>query len=212
MILSSITNNTHDVLIRSIVVVFPYDKKDARTLLDMGSPYNYISPPFAAWLQREGYEKEPSIVSICSPLSEDACVCSEFKINFKISISKPDEDIILLFAAFMPLATHDIIIGYATISKHNLLEKVWLTIPTVFPINSYVLVDYIYQPPTTLHAPLEGPIRVVRSKNGQYTLQSIVTDKLNEYHVSRLRQFYYDQEDMLVRLRIVTPNSGMLIP
>jgi hypothetical protein len=30
MILSSLTNNNHNVLIRSIVVVFPYDRKDAR--------------------------------------------------------------------------------------------------------------------------------------------------------------------------------------
>ena len=68
--------------------------------------------------------------------------------------------------------------------------------PTVFPINSYVLVDYVDQPPTTLHAPLEGPLRVISSNNGQYILQNLVTDKLVEYHVSRLRPFYYDDENL----------------
>ena len=70
------------------------------------------------------------------------------------------------------------------------------TQPTVFPINSYVLVDYVDQPPTTLHAPLEGPLRVISSNNGQYILQNLVTDKLVEYHVSRLRPFYYDDENL----------------
>jgi transposase InsO family protein len=68
--------------------------------------------------------------------------------------------------------------------------------PTTFEINSYVLVDYIEQPPTTLHTNLEGPFRVVSSVDGKYTLQNLVTEELNEYHVSRLRPFYYDDEDV----------------
>jgi len=67
---------------------------------------------------------------------------------------------------------------------------------TMFPINSYVLVDYIDQPRTTLHTPLESPLTEISSNNGQYTLLNIVTEKLSEYHVSRLRPFYYDNEDL----------------
>jgi len=67
--------------------------------------------------------------------------------------------------------------------------------PTTFRENSYVLVDYIDKPPSTLHTNLEGPFRVVSSVNGKYTLQNLVTEELNEYHVSRLRPFYYDDED-----------------
>ena len=44
------------------------------------------------------------------------------------------------------------------------------TEPTSFPVNSYVLVDYIDGPPSTLRTPLEGPFRVVSSVDGKYTL------------------------------------------
>jgi len=68
--------------------------------------------------------------------------------------------------------------------------------PTSFPINSYVLVTYIDRPPTTLHAPNEGPMRVVSSvKQGKITLQNLVTGNTDEYHISRLRPFYYENED-----------------
>ena len=68
--------------------------------------------------------------------------------------------------------------------------------PTSFPINSYVLVTYIDRPPTTLHAPNEGPMRVVSSvRQGKITLQNLVTGNTDEYHISRLRPFYYENED-----------------
>ena len=68
--------------------------------------------------------------------------------------------------------------------------------PTSFPINSFVLLNYIDRPPTSLHAPLAGPYRVVSSIDGKYTLQNIVTEELTECHVSRLRPFYYDEPDV----------------
>ena len=77
----------------------------------------------------------------------------------------------------------------------HMASKEHLT-PTEFPVNSFVLVDYLDQPPTTLHAPLEGPLRVVSSNGGKYVLQNIVTDDLGEYHVSRLRPFFYDHDDV----------------
>ena len=85
------------------------------------------------------------------------------------------------------------------------------TKPTAFPTNSYVLVDYIDQPLTTLHAPLEGPLRVISSNNGQYIVQNLVTDKLIEYHVSRLSYLIMIMITYLSSLRIKTHNSGLLI-
>jgi len=67
---------------------------------------------------------------------------------------------------------------------------------TSFPVNSYVLIDYIDKPPTTLHTHLEGPFRVVGSDGGKYTLMNLVTGDTKECHISRLRKFYYDHEDV----------------
>ena len=63
---------------------------------------------------------------------------------------------------------------------------------TSYPINSYVLVDYIDRPPTTLHTIREGPFRVVSSTEGRYTLMNLITGETKECHISRLRPFYYD--------------------
>ena len=68
--------------------------------------------------------------------------------------------------------------------------------PTSFPVNSFVLMNYIDRPPTSLHAPLAGPYRVVSSIDGKYTLQNLVTSELSECHVSRLRPFHYDEPDV----------------
>jgi len=66
---------------------------------------------------------------------------------------------------------------------------------TSFPINSYVLVDYIDRPPTSLHTIHEGPFRVVCSEGGRYTLMNLITGDTKECHISRLRPFYYDDEE-----------------
>ena len=68
---------------------------------------------------------------------------------------------------------------------------------TTILVNPYVLVKYIDQPPTTSHTPLENPFRVVSFIDGKYILQNLVTEELNEYHVSLLRPFHYDNEDGL---------------
>ena len=69
--------------------------------------------------------------------------------------------------------------------------------PTTYPVNSYVLADYRVQPPTTLHTHREGPFRVaVSSANGHYVLENLVTGELQDYHVSQLHPFYYDNEDV----------------
>ncbi len=72
-------------------------------------------------------------------------------------------------------------------------------IPTEFPLNSYVLVQYPktafgHKPPTKLHAQWKGPYRVVNFVGPVYTLQNLVTMKNQDVHVSLLKAFEYDPE------------------
>ena len=63
---------------------------------------------------------------------------------------------------------------------------------TTFPINSYVLVDYPESPPTKLHSPKSGPYQVINNIGSIYTLRNLATNKISDYHVSRLVEFFYD--------------------
>jgi hypothetical protein len=71
---------------------------------------------------------------------------------------------------------------------------------TEFPINSYVLVDYDTRPPTKLHTNLKGPMRVVNFVGSRYTVQNLVTNKLEDFHVTQLHPFNYDSETVDPRL------------
>ena len=60
-----------------------------------------------------------------------------------------------------------------------------------------MLVSFTTKPPTTLHAPSEGPLRVVSSvTHDKIMLQNLATCHTDEHHVSRLRPIYYDDEDV----------------
>ena len=120
---------TRKVLMRPVFVVLSHNRREVQALIDTGSPADYISPAFAAWLQREGHEKTPHVECVCSPLQPDACVCSTHLINFNITQQKSSEDTIPLAAAIMPLASYDIIIGYPSIEKFNLLDSLRRPIP-----------------------------------------------------------------------------------
>jgi hypothetical protein len=69
---------------------------------------------------------------------------------------------------------------------------------TEFPINSYVLIGYPKSshhqgPPTKFHANLKGPMQVVDIMQGaKYTVRNLVTKKLEDYHITLLREFRYD--------------------
>ena len=68
---------------------------------------------------------------------------------------------------------------------------------TVFPVNSYVLVAYPRsamgrKPPNKLTAPWRGPLRVVSFDANEYTLQNLVTGKLELQHVTCLKSYNYD--------------------
>jgi hypothetical protein len=66
---------------------------------------------------------------------------------------------------------------------------------TEFPITFYVLCEYEVKKPSKFHTNLHGPYRVVNiTKNGTvYTVQHLVTNKLYDYHIKHLREFYYDK-------------------
>eukprot|EP01034_Spumella_vulgaris_P040455 gene40455-50037_t len=70
-------------------------------------------------------------------------------------------------------------------------------VPTRFDIGSYVLVSYNPQkmdgrPPTKLHPRLKGPYLVANFQGDKYTLRNLVTEELEDFHVTRLREFRYD--------------------
>jgi len=96
---------------------------ETQALIDTGSPADYVSPAFAAWLQREGYEKVPHTECVCCPLDNNACLCSQHNFFLNITTSKDSEEKIPLSAAIMPLNSYDIIIGYPTIVKFKLLDR-----------------------------------------------------------------------------------------
>ena len=69
--------------------------------------------------------------------------------------------------------------------------------PTLFEENSYVLVNtcskYTGKPPDKFTSHWKGPMRVVNNKvPNKYTVQNLITLKMEDYHVTSLKQFRYD--------------------
>ena len=84
--------------------------------------------------------------------------------------------------------------------------------PTEFLIGTYVLAQYPRtrmgrKPPTKLHAPWRGPLRVVNNIGSKYTLQNLVTGKLEDLHVSSLKEFLYDP-NLLVPKEVAFQDQG----
>jgi hypothetical protein len=76
---------------------------------------------------------------------------------------------------------------------------------TEFPINSYVLIEYPKSSlkkgaPTKFHTNLLGPMRVVNFVGSRYTLMNMVTNKLEDFHITQLRPFNYNAEETDPRL------------
>jgi hypothetical protein len=68
-----------------------------------------------------------------------------------------------------------------------------------FPDNSYVLVMYPKGrmgrlPPSKLHTPWKGPLRVISHVGTKYLLQNLVTNKTEYAHVTALKPFEYDPQ------------------
>ena len=72
-------------------------------------------------------------------------------------------------------------------------------VPTRFEIGSYVLVSCNPQkmngrPPTKFHPRLKGPYLVANIQGGDKynTLRNLGNDELEDFHVTRLREFRYN--------------------
>ena len=63
---------------------------------------------------------------------------------------------------------------------------------TTYPVGAYVLVNYENRPPSKLHTPWRGPMKVISSQDSRYTVQNLVTNKLEDFHVTQLKLFVYD--------------------
>ena len=48
------------------------------------------------------------------------------------------------------------------------------------------------RPLTKFHPRLKDPYRVANSSSDKYSCQNLVTDELEGFHVTRLREFRYD--------------------
>ena len=71
-------------------------------------------------------------------------------------------------------------------------------VTTRFDVGSYVLISYNPQkmnakPPTKLHPRLKGPYLVANVQGDKYSCQNLVTDEIEDSHVTRLREFRYDE-------------------
>ena len=80
-----------------------------------------------------------------------------------------------------------------------------------FGVGSYVLISYNPQkmnaiPPMKLNPRLKGPYLVANVQGDKYSCQNLVTDEIEDYHVTRLREFryyehYVDSRDIALRDR-----------
>jgi hypothetical protein len=68
--------------------------------------------------------------------------------------------------------------------------------PTSFGVGSYVLLSYPERPPTKLHSAWRGPMIVTASKGNAYSVQDLVTLKIMEVDVTRLKAFKYEAGGM----------------
>ena len=76
---------------------------------------------------------------------------------------------------------------------------------TEFAVNSYVLVNYPHNgitggPPSKLLTHKKGPFRVVNNVGSTYTVENLVNNKLEDYHISSLTKFEYDVNEVDPRL------------
>ncbi len=87
--------------------------------------------------------------------------------------------------------------GY--ISKEARHMEATTGVITRFDVGSYVLISYNPQkmnakPPTKWHPRLKGPNLVANVQGDKYSCQNLVTDEIEGYHVTKLREFRYDDE------------------
>ena len=63
---------------------------------------------------------------------------------------------------------------------------------TVFETGTYVLIQYVDQPPTRLHTKWSGPFQVLGHQNSEYKLLDLITKKEKLVHSTRIKEFNFD--------------------
>lgn len=72
---------------------------------------------------------------------------------------------------------------------------------TVFPDDSYVLLDYPERPPSKLNTKLRGPLKVISHIDSTYKLRDLVFGKELTAHISRLRPWTSKRDPLETAMR-----------
>jgi hypothetical protein len=65
---------------------------------------------------------------------------------------------------------------------------------TTFPTNSYVLVRYENGKDTKFSTNNHGPYKVISKQGAVYTVQSLITYELRDFHASLIKEFFYNDD------------------
>jgi hypothetical protein len=82
---------------------------------------------------------------------------------------------------------------------HNRLIQEHDAEETDFPVGSFVLVSYPQtgmgrKPPTKLHPRLKGPYQVVNKRKDKYTLRNLLTNSMEDFHITSLHPYYQNAQ------------------
>lgn len=67
---------------------------------------------------------------------------------------------------------------------------------TIFEKGTYVLIQYVDQPPTRLHTKWSGPLQVLGHQNSEYKLLDLITRKEKLVHSTRIKQFNFNPREV----------------
>jgi hypothetical protein len=127
----------------------------------------------------------------------------DLSVNFLVDRTASETKTLSKWSADMLLA-QDKIVDYA---RENLLardnrhiEENTSLLTTSYKIGSYVLAEYRANslrkgPKSKLLPYLQGPMKVIGVNGDKYTVESLVTNTPEDYHVSKLRPFWCDPDD-----------------
>jgi len=82
---------------------------------------------------------------------------------------------------------------------HNRLIQEHDAEETDFPVGSFVLVSFPQtgmgrKPPTKLHPRLKGPYQVVNKRKDKYTLRNLLTNSMEDFHITSLHPYYQNAQ------------------
>jgi hypothetical protein len=103
-----------------------------------------------------------------------------------IPLTKTSSDLLSLQSHYIKIARDILISSDLEHNSNNSAQN------TEFEPETYVLVKNRSEPDTRLHTFWRGPMKVIKSHQGQYTLLDLVTLKEKEYHSTQLKEFIFD--------------------